>query len=173
MIPEHQFIRLFVQHEAELRAYATTLMLRYADAEDVVQDACIAMWERIDSLKEPKAFLSWAYTFVRFTAFNKIRKQENSPLIFCEELVELMAAEGEREAPAVGSELRALTSCLEKLPQEQRDLVNRYYHSSKVRMADVARQLGKSTGALYKALERTRDALRACVERQMAKEEAS
>ena len=173
MIPEHQFIRLFVQHEAELRAYATTLMLRHADAEDVVQDACVAMWERIGSLKEPKAFLSWAYTFVRFTALNRIRKQGNSPLVFCEELVELMAMEGEGEAGSVGLELQALTRCLEKLPERQRDLVNRYYASPKTRMAEVAGQLGRSAAGLYKALERTRDVLRECIKRQIASEEPS
>ncbi len=73
----------------------------------------------------------------------------------------------------MGIELQALTRCLDKLPEKQRDLINRYYASPKTRMAEVAGQLGRNAAGLYKALERTRDALRECVKRQIANEEPS
>lgn len=170
MIREQQFIRLFVRHEAELRAFAMTLLPRAADAEDVVQDACVAMWERIGDLRDERAFRSWAYTFVRFTALNKIRKRQRSPLVFCEELVELLADEGESEAERARAEFQALSVCLEKLPEGQRDLVRRYYGSARVRMAEVARVLQRNAAGLYKALERTREVLKLCIEQQLARE---
>ena len=170
MIRESQFVRLFVRHEAELRAFAMTLLPHAADAEDVVQDACVAMWKRIDDLKDEGVFRSWAYTFVRFTALNKIRKQQRSPLVFSEKLVELLAEEGAAEAGRVRAEFDALAVCLEKLPAAQRDLVQRYYTSADVRMADVAAALQRNVAGLYKALERTRDALRSCIEQRLAEE---
>jgi RNA polymerase sigma-70 factor (ECF subfamily) len=168
MIKEHQFVRLFVRHEAELRAFAMTLLPRPADADDAVQDACVAMWQRIGELEEEKAFRSWAYTFVRFTALNKARKLQRSPLVFREEVVDLLADEGERDAERAGDVLQALAVCLEKLPEGQKDLVRRYYQSATVRMADVAESLQRNVAGLYKALGRTREALRVCIEQRLS-----
>lgn len=88
MIREEQFVRLFVSHEGELRAFALTLMPCPADAEDVMQEACVAMWQRIGDLEKKQSFRPWAYTFVRFTALNRIRKRNRSPLMFSGELME-------------------------------------------------------------------------------------
>lgn len=170
MIDEKQFIRFFVRYETELRGFAMTLMPCSADAEDVLQEACVAMWSRIKDLEDEDSFRPWAYTFVRFTALNRIRKRNRSPLFFSEETVELLAAEGAADAERADAELHALTQCLEKLPAAQMDLIRRYYASAKVCMADVAEVLHKNTAGLYKALERSRDALRVCIERRMTDE---
>ena len=168
MITETEFIRLFLRHETELRGFATTLMLRHEDAEDVLQEACVTMWQKIGELRDAESFRAWAYTFVRFTALNRIRKRNRSPLLFSEKLMELLADEGEQEADRSHAELEALTRCLETLPAKQLDLIRRYYASAEVRMAEVAEALQKSTAGLYKALERSREALRTCIENRLA-----
>ena len=166
-VTEEQFIRLFVRHEPELRAFALTLMLQQADAEDVVQDACVAMWRRIGTLGDEAAFRSWAYSFVRFTALNHVRKRARSPLMFSGELVEQLATEGEAESDRAEAERRALHDCLHRLPASQLELVQRYYASPKVRMAEIGEALHKPVAGLYKALERIRTALRTCIEESL------
>lgn len=171
MIREEQFVRLFVSHEGELRSFARTLMPCPIDAEDVVQDACVAMWQRIGDLKNEQSFRPWAYTFIRFTALNRIRKRNRSPLMFSGDLMEILAEEGSMDADRANAEIRALTNCLNKLPAPQRDLVRRYYTNASTRMTDVASALERSSVAgLYKALERTRDSLRACIEKTLVEE---
>jgi len=167
MIKEEQFVRLFVRHEAELRGFAMTLMPHVPDAEDLVQEACVAMWKRIGDLQSEESFRSWAYTFVRFTALNKIRKQQRSILVFSESLVELLSDESEAEAGLAQAELQALAGCLKKLPATQLDLVIRYYTSSSTRMADIAEVLQRNVAGLYKTLERARDSLRICIGRSL------
>ncbi|MDX1680982.1 MAG: sigma-70 family RNA polymerase sigma factor, partial [Akkermansiaceae bacterium] len=164
MIKEEQFVRLFVQHETELRSYALTLIPSLAEAEDVVQDACVAMWKRIGDLENKEAFRSWAYTFIRFTALNRIRKKQRSPLVFSEALTEIMAEEGSEELERAGREQRALMACLQKLSDRQRDLIQRYYASASVRMEQLANDLKRSRESLYKMLQRTRQDLRDCIE---------
>lgn len=170
MIPEEQFIRLFVRHEGELRAFAFTLMPCPADADDVVQDACVAMWQRIADLENEESFRPWAYTFVRFTALNRIRKLKRSPLRFCGELVEVLAEEGRAEADRANAELRALSACLEKLPEAQGEIIRRYYASATTRMADVADALSRNAAGLYKSLERARESLKLCVSQTLAEQ---
>jgi RNA polymerase sigma-70 factor (ECF subfamily) len=167
MIKEEQFVRLFVRHERELRGFAMTLFPSAADAEDVVQDACVAMWQKIGDLEEEGAFRAWAYSFVRFTALNKMRKRKRNPLIFSEELVDMLASESEDEADHARVEFKALVTCLEKLPENQRDIVQQYYMSANEGMAVIADKLQKNVEGLYKILQRARVSLRICIERQL------
>lgn len=81
-----------------------------------------------------------------------------------------MAEEGAFEAERARAELDALTQCVETLPPKQKDLVKHYYASSSVRMADIARKLQRNVASLYKALERTRDALRICIQQRLKKD---
>lgn len=167
MINESQFIRLFVEHEPSLKGFAISLMPCAVDAQDVLQDACVAMWQKIGTLRDEEGFVPWALTFVRLTALNHIRKKRRSKLVFSEELIELNSIEAEGEVDRAQAESRLLRECINHLPPKQQDLVRRYYASTKVRMQDVARQLERPVAGLYKALERTRAVLRDCIERRL------
>ena len=167
VITEREVIRLFLRHETELRAFATTLMLRHEDAEDVLQEACVSMWQKIANLEGSDSFRAWAYTFVRFTALNRIRKRNRSPLLFSEKLLTLLAEEGMEESDRSEAELEALSGCLDKLPANQLNLIQRYYSSTKVHMAELAIELKKNTAGLYKTLERARESLRTCISRRL------
>lgn len=167
MIKEKTFIGLFVRHEAELRGFAISLLPSVPDAQDVLQDACIAMWQKIDNLDNEEGFLPWAYTFVRLTALNRIRKMKRSKLVFSEALVELNAEEAGKESERARVEHESLRECMERLPAKQLAVVSRYYHSSKVRMEDLAKEMGRPVAGLYKLLERTRAVLRGCIDQRM------
>jgi RNA polymerase sigma-70 factor (ECF subfamily) len=168
MIKEQTFIRLFVRHEAELRGFAISLIPSIEDAQDVLQDACIAMWRRIDTLENEEGFVPWAYTFVRLTALNRIRKSRRSKLVFSETLVELNAEEAGRETERARAEHQSLRECMKRLPPPQLALVRSYYATTKVRMKDLAREMNRPVAGLYKALERSRAGLRDCIDQRMA-----
>ncbi len=168
MIKEEAFIRLFVRHEAELRGFAISLVPSVDDAKDVVQDACIAMWRRIDSLDSEEGFVPWAYTFLRLTALNRLRTLRRSKLVFSEELVELNAEEAGQETERMRAERQALRECMERLPPQQLKVVRDYYRTGKIRMEDLAREMQRPVAGLYKALERARAALRGCIDQRMA-----
>ncbi len=164
MITEEQFIRLFVKHEAELRAFALTLMLQPVEADDLLQEACVMMWKKIDTLENEQAYRSWAYSYLRFTALNRRRKQHRSPLVFSDEMIGMMATEGAEEEELAAAELEALAVCLDKLDDRQRDLISRYYASPQTTAADLSDALDRPIAGLYKALERGRGTLRTCIE---------
>ncbi|MEM1295892.1 MAG: sigma-70 family RNA polymerase sigma factor [Verrucomicrobiota bacterium] len=164
MVNEEQFIGLFVRYEAELRAFALTLIPQPAEADDLLQEACISMWRKIETLESEQAYRSWAYSYLRFTALNRRRKQKRSPLVFSDQLVELIANEGEEESDFAAAELETLATCLQKLDGSQRDLISRYYASRETTVSHLSEELGRPASGIYKALERTRDALRACIE---------
>ncbi|MDF1814096.1 MAG: sigma-70 family RNA polymerase sigma factor [Verrucomicrobiales bacterium] len=164
MVTEEQFIGLFVRHEAELKAFALTLMLQPAEADDLMQEACIAMWRKIDTLENEKAYRSWAYSYLRLTALNRRRKQHRSPLVFSDQMIELMATEAAGESDLAAAELESLAGCLEQLEAGPRELISAYYASREMTVAELSSKLGRPAAGIYKALERTRNALRICIE---------
>lgn len=167
MISEEEFITLYVRHEPELRSFARSLMPQREDAADVVQEACIAMWRKIGTLKSPRAFRSWAYSYVRLTALNHRRKKQASPLRFTDELFEIMVDEWELEGDLVVTERNALAACLGALPESQRQLLAHYYASSKTTALELSKRLQRPLAGIYKALERSRADLRECITRKI------
>jgi RNA polymerase sigma-70 factor (ECF subfamily) len=53
------FCALIELHERAARRVAVAALGDAADADEAVQDACLAAWQRIEHLDEPAAFRSW------------------------------------------------------------------------------------------------------------------
>jgi len=164
MVTEEQFIALYVRHEPELRSFAHGLMPHSGDAPDVLQEACLAMWRKINTLESGQAFRSWAYSYVRFTALNLQRKHRASPLRFSDDLLETIADEWEEESDFALDQHEALTECLEKLPGFQHRMLALYYADGRNTAEKIAGQLNRPVAGVYKALARARETLRRCIE---------
>ena len=166
-----QFLRLFLQNERRIYAYVLTLLPNRADADDVLQDASIAMWDRFDADAPPGDFLAWA----RRVAYHKVldfykktqRAQARLSRIFVARLAETAATQC--EALQLDDRRTALASCLEKLPQRDRDLLTRRFADGATTQS-TSEQLGRSVDAVYKALAKLRQSLFDCVQNTLARE---
>ncbi len=65
---EAEFMRLFVACEPELRAFLRTLLPTWEAVDDVLQEASVVMWKKLDQLEDEQGFLPWAKVIVRFKA---------------------------------------------------------------------------------------------------------
>jgi RNA polymerase sigma-70 factor, ECF subfamily len=68
---EDAFEALVRVHYRAAFAVALSVSGRYADAEDVCQDAWLRVLERIGELREPSRFRAWMLQIVRHTALNQ------------------------------------------------------------------------------------------------------
>src|SRR6184192_1801013 len=62
------FLSLFLQNQRRLFAYILTLLPNRTDADDVLQDASLVMWDKFDADQPPTDFLAWA----RRVAYHKV-----------------------------------------------------------------------------------------------------
>jgi RNA polymerase sigma-70 factor (ECF subfamily) len=69
-------------------------------------------------------------------------------------------------------QLDALERCLNKLPDDRKQLVMRIYAADQP-IKTIAKQIGKTPNAAYQILSRARRDLLTCVEQTLAAEEAS
>lgn len=81
-LPPRAFEELLAEYVDPL--YRTALRLaggRPADAEDLLQDACLRAFERFGSLRSPDAARSWLFTILVRTHLNRERSRRRRPEI--------------------------------------------------------------------------------------------
>lgn len=162
-----EFIRLFTSHEPRLRAYVLTLVSRWSDAEEVMQQCNLVLWEKFGQFQAGTNFFAWACQIARFEVLDYRKRRGRDRLLFGDEFVDAVA----RQAAAMSGELAdrqaALEHCLEKVPPHHRDLICRRYTDGGSVEA-VAAAVGRSAEAVYKALARIRQSLFDCITRTLA-----
>jgi RNA polymerase sigma-70 factor (ECF subfamily) len=163
------FVRMLVEHEPRTRAYLRGLLPSWHDVEEVMQSTSLVAWRKFAEFREGTSFGGWLHTIARFEALKYRRGMARSPLVFSEEVWELLAHEADAEVESVEARREALEQCLGKLPAAQRELVLKA-HTPGVQLNEFAQQAGRSEQAFYKTIQRLRAALLECIERTMTKE---
>ena len=162
------FVRLLMKHEPRVRSFLRGLLPTWHDVEEVAQEASLIAWRKFDDFEEGTSFGGWLLTIARFEALKYRRRVARSPLVFVDEVWDLLAEE------ASGDDVRQirrehLEVCLGKLESSKRDLLLKV-HTPGVVMREVALQSGKSEQAFYKIIQRMRAALLDCVSTAIAGE---
>src|SRR5439155_15875370 len=67
---QQRFLSLFLRSEREIFRYVAALVPNLADAEDIVQQTAVALWEKFDSYDPNQPFTPWACRF----ALNKTKQ---------------------------------------------------------------------------------------------------
>jgi RNA polymerase sigma-70 factor (ECF subfamily) len=164
------FVRLLVEHEPRVRAFLRGLLPTWHDVEEVTQEASLIAWQKFDKSEQGTSFGGWLLTIARYEALKRRRRVARSPLIFADDVWELLAQEAEGEGMQQ-IHRRHLEGCLGKLKAGQRELLL-HVHSSGVVMREVAQQTGKSEQAFYKVIQRLRAVVLSCVTKALAVESA-
>jgi RNA polymerase sigma-70 factor (ECF subfamily) len=163
------FVRLLVEHEPRLRSYLRGLLPAWPDVDEVVQNASLVAWRKFPEFHEGTNFGGWLLTIARFEALKYRRGVARSPLVFSEDVWELLARDAGTETDARNIRREALEQCLAKLPPAQRELILKA-HAPGARLNEIAQQSGGSEQAFYKTIQRLRAALLECISRTMTKE---
>ena len=169
----HQrFLRAFTAHEPAIRAFVRRLVPSRADADDVMQEVAIVLWEKFADFREGAEFRPWAFGVARFKVLSWLRDKGRDRLVLDEDVVGRLAEEAEGDEPRLDRQRRALETCAEKLAPGQRELLMEAYQPE-VRIQDVAATSGRTVPGFYQWLHRMRRALLDCVRRELSKEAMS
>ena len=161
-----EFIRLFTLHESRLRSYVLSMVPRWTDAEEVMQDANLILWQKFDTFTSGGNFFAWACQVARFKVMEFRRARGRQKVIFSDDLVDLLADEGVRVANQFSDRQVALESCLSKLRDDQRKLLFLRYEQGNT-VEEIAGQLTRSVEAVAKSLTRLRNLLHDCITRAL------
>lgn len=167
---EGDFMRLLMQHEPALRAFARTLLPEWGLVDEVIQEASVTLWQKFDQLRSMEGFLPWAKVTVRFKCLSVIGALRRDRHVFSEGVIKMLADEAESiDAGTQASAMKALRGCLAKFSDSHQELLLAPYASDGgVKM--LASQVGKSPNALYKLLGRLREKLAVCIHSNLAQD---
>lgn len=162
-------IVLLTEHQEHLFRYIFSLIPVEADARDILQETSVALFRKFDQYDATRPFLPWAYRF----AFLQVRKHRErtarSPLLFSEDVIELLAGERERHDAELDERLKHLERCLEKLSSQDRALVTSRY-ARRESAAEMMERFSLSRRTLFRNLEGLRRRLHECVTLQLQRE---
>ncbi len=168
---QQQFLSLFLRSEREIFRYVTALVPNVTDAEDIVQQTALALWEKFDVYDPSQPFTPWACRFALNKTRQWIERRQRWQALLAHGLGEELAQRRQELQPEFERRLRHLDNCLGKLPVPQRSLVEAYYYE-RLDIESVAERSGRTVAATYKMLQRIRQALQLCVESQTKPEVA-
>lgn len=168
--PSAEFIAQVTGIQRKLHAFIQSLVGNTADADDVLQETNLVLWQKSAEFQPGTNFEAWAFRIAHFQVLALRKRKQRSKLHFNEELVELIAAEAAEEfGDGFDSRRHALASCLEKLKPDQRKLIATRYEPGACVNA-IAKAQGRSAKAVSEALRRIRKTLMTCIEQTLEKE---
>ena len=154
---------IYTQYRDKVFGFVRSKVLNQTEAEDITQDVFVKVCANLDKYDEAKASLStWIYTITRNTVFDYLKKKRDHPML--ELMDDAISSEEEPDEAMLNSEsLEELASALEKLPQNQRDIIILLYYK-KLDRKNTAEMLGMTYGQLRylhdKAIRRLGELLR-------------
>lgn len=165
--PSHeQFVLLLTRHQDQLFRYIFSLVPAEADARDILQETSLALFRKFDQYDTARPFLPWAYRFAYLEVCKHREKATRSPLLFSEDIVELLASERARIEPQLDERLPLLDDCLARLSAQDRQLVTSRY-ALRQSAEDMMKRFAMSRRTLFRNLELLRRRLHDCVTRQL------
>lgn len=167
--PRHSadFTILVERHHRDLLVYAVALTRNAATARDIVQEAFIVAYEKIELFDVTRDFATWMRGIVRNKWREWLRKNRRYDL-------------GENELARIDADIAlwqtnrmqedssmfdALEQCLERLPDNLRTAVLAYYYDGR-NGDEVADLLQVAPAAVRKRLQRARTLLKQCLDRK-------
>jgi RNA polymerase sigma-70 factor (ECF subfamily) len=139
---ERAFEDLVRLYQRPLYAHIRRMVGNHNDADDLLQNTFMKVWQYADTFKGNSALYTWIYRIATNETLGFLRKQK-PPHTLREEMHEAASTDGPD-----GNEIsRRLTEALHKLPDKQRQVFDLKYFSE-MKYEEIAEITGTSVGAL-------------------------
>jgi RNA polymerase sigma-70 factor (ECF subfamily) len=169
-----QFLCLLAEYERQLTGYVHTLVPSWQDAEDILQDTKLRLWEQFGSFQPGTDFAAWAFTIAGYMV-RKYRKDcQRQRVCFSDDLLEKLSRHVARTAalPTRDDRVFALVECVKALNDASRKLL-RLFSEGHRRIKDIASELGQTPSATYSSLFRIRRSLLDCVRTRLREKKST
>lgn len=161
-------MELLARHEAQIMGLLWSISPSGDVAEDLFQQTVLTMWQKADQYEPGTNFAAWACSIAKLKALEHARSRKR--LLFDNDVVAQLADEhGSDDTEVLLARRRALVGCLDRLRDEDRQLVEKCYQGDR-KIRKVAEDDGRSTRSVYKTLARIRKALFRCVQAKLQQE---
>ena len=167
-----EIIRQITAAQRRLYAYILTLIPNPQAAEEILQETNVVIWEKSRDIETVNNFSAWASKIAYFQTLAYLKRIKRDRLRFDDELVGRIAAAVSERQSLLDDRVDALRTCLRKLSDKDRDLIQRRYEAG-ASLDGISEAVSRTRGAIKQALYRIRGALMQCIEQTLATEETA
>lgn len=167
----NEIVRLLMEHRGTLFAFIFASVRDYDIAEEVLQDVSVVVCENSDSFELGTNFGAWAREIARRRILAYYRTTKRFPCPLSEdELRNLQAGFDAVDDTSTKLRMASLTKCLEALKPFAKQLIQLRY-AARFSLGEIGERVGRQPESVRKALYRTRQTLRECIERRLRRED--
>jgi RNA polymerase sigma-70 factor (ECF subfamily) len=124
------------------------IVIHHDDADDVVQNTFIKVWEKLENFREESQFYTWIYRIATNEALAFLQKKKSNLNISIDELQQQLGNELEAGVYFNGNKLELLLQqAVLSLPEKQRLVFNMKYYEN-LKYEEIEAILGTSVGGL-------------------------
>lgn len=147
-------------------AFVHSMVRDYSSRDDLMQDIAIAVLESFDRYNPSEPFAAWAIGIARNQVRLYYRTTHRSRLRFCDPILDQLSEEFTKISSHELHRLEHLQTCLDQLDGRAKELCLARY-SENQKPSQIAQWLGGSPNGIAKALQRIRERLKECIDRQV------
>jgi len=167
---EDEFLRLFARSQRGLHAYILALVFDPNTAADLLQETNIVLWRKFEQYERGSNFFAWAREIARLSVLRHRRTNSRRIATLDPHLLEELAERFSQWPEPTGRDQEALSGCLDKLKDTDRELIVARYRPGAT-VGGMAARLGRPENSVSQSLCRIRRVLAECVERTLRAEE--
>ncbi|WP_417850385.1 sigma-70 family RNA polymerase sigma factor [Thalassoglobus sp.] len=166
-LPSDEFIQLFTQVQRQLYLFILSQVGRVEAAEEILQETNLVIWSKFTQFEPGSNFSAWSRQIAVYEVLKWRQKKSRDKLTFSDEFVQNIADSFDYQPEEVERRQLALESCLDKLNQQDKELIEKRYQPG-VSGKGLAKRLGRPPNSVYQSLGRIRKTLLECVQRTLA-----
>jgi RNA polymerase sigma-70 factor (ECF subfamily) len=164
VIQEKTFITLFAANSSRINSFIFCMVPNESDAEDILQETTITMWEKYDTYQQGTDFVAWAVTIAKYKILEFRRKNKAKNLLLDDAVLTLLEEDSRNLFDDTEQRTRALRQCVQKLPKKDRDFIKLKY-SQGLPAKRISQRIGISMAAVYRVNARLHAILFGCIQR--------
>lgn len=159
-----QFVPLLVANYVRIKSFIFTMLPNGTDADDVMQETCVTLWNKFDDFQLDTDFVRWAVTVAKYKVFEFRRKNSHNPVMLDTRVLEQLERENQNLFDKTEETTDALTQCIQKLSSKDRNFIQLRYANS-LTLKKMAQRLGFSVTSVHRNSARIHGLLFGCIRR--------
>lgn len=164
-----EFIQLLTSSQSRLYGYILSLLYDADQANDVLQQTNVILWEKEEEFSLGSNFIAWSFRIAYFQVLAHRKQLQRERLSFDNELLaDLAKVSGELEETFEARQ-RIMRQCLKKLNPRQNEIIHRRYQSNST-LESIAAETENTVNAVKQLLFRARSALARCINHGLEQE---
>ena len=163
------FATVVQRHQGAIFGYLRARLFEASDAEDICQEVFLRCYMVKARFDESALVRPWLIGVARNVLREHIRKVTRRQEVIWTELCLELESMVETDQSAYEDVLGHLPGCLESLGPSARQALDLHY-GSRFKLTEISERLHRSVGAIKLLMHRSRQALRHCLDRKLARD---